>query len=83
MTFRTHAIHAAGAIPRYSLAAILVLSTMARRDGDRSYSAIATCGHGDGQKLTRALGLMHVKTPCVAPLYYSSAPTGWEPGGVR
>jgi predicted transposase YbfD/YdcC len=37
--------------------------------GYRSYSAIAEWGRCYGQKLARALGFTHAKTPCAATLY--------------
>ena len=38
--------------------------------GYRSYSAMADWGRCYGQKLARALGFTHAKTPCAATLYH-------------
>jgi hypothetical protein len=51
-------------------AAILALMCVAMRCGYRSYSAIADWGRCYGQKLARALGFTHAKTPCAATLYH-------------
>jgi predicted transposase YbfD/YdcC len=62
--------------PRYSrgrrhpLVAILALMCVAMLCGYRSYSAMAEWGRCYGQKLARALGFTHAKTPWAATLYH-------------
>jgi predicted transposase YbfD/YdcC len=55
---------------RHPLAAILALMCVAMLCGYHSYSAIADWGRCYGQKLVRALGFTHAKTPCAATLYH-------------
>jgi predicted transposase YbfD/YdcC len=55
---------------RHPRAAILALMCVAMLCGYRSYSAIADWGRCYGQKLARALGFTHAKTPCAATLYH-------------
>jgi DDE_Tnp_1-associated len=53
---------------RHPLAAILALMCGAMLCGYRSYRALADWGRGYGQKLIRAVGFPHDKTPCAATL---------------
>lgn len=55
---------------RHPLAATLALICVATLCGYRSYSAMADWGRCYGQKLARALGFTHDKTPCAATLYH-------------
>jgi DDE_Tnp_1-associated len=59
---------------RHPLAAILALMCVAILCGYRRYSAIADWDRCYGQKLIRALGFTHDKTPCAATLYHVLRP---------
>ena len=54
---------------RHPLAAILALACAATLCGYRGYCAMAEWGRNYGQKLARALGFTHKKTPCGSTLH--------------
>jgi hypothetical protein len=54
---------------RHPLSAILAMACVAMMCGCKSYSAMAEWGYNYGQKLSKALGFTHEKTPCAAILH--------------